>query len=30
MSRALVQIKSELDRRKVVTWAGNVPLGHDG
>jgi hypothetical protein len=25
-SRALVQIKSELDRRKVVTWAGNVPI----
>ena len=26
MSRAVVQIKSELDRRKVATWAGNVPL----
>lgn len=26
MSRVIVQIKSELDRRKVATWAGNVPL----
>ena len=27
MSRAVVQINSELDRRKVATWAGNVPPG---
>lgn len=27
MSRAIVHIKSELDRRKVATWAGNVQLG---
>lgn len=27
MSRAVVQIKSELDRRKIATWAGNVRVG---
>lgn len=27
MSRAVVQIISDLDRRKVATWAGNVPVG---
>jgi hypothetical protein len=27
MSRAVVQISSDLDRRKVATWAGNVPVG---
>jgi hypothetical protein len=27
MSRAVVKIDSELDRRKIATWAGNVPIG---
>ena len=26
MSRAVVQIRNELDRRKVATWASNVPI----
>lgn len=27
MTKAVVQIKSDLDRRKIATWAGNVPVG---
>lgn len=27
MSRAVVQIQNELDRRKVATWASNVQVG---
>jgi hypothetical protein len=27
MTRAVVQIKSEIDRRKIATWAGNVKVG---
>jgi len=27
MSRAVVQIRTEFDRRKISTWASNVPFG---
>ena len=27
MTRVLVQIKTDLDRRKIATWAGNVQVG---